>query len=83
MEQYPGAGLTASQLLYALGREIDDFASKRRSDGEHITISLRLTSDPQATSVEHEAGRGELLLTRRHDRMLKSFRRCRKWNGTS
>ena len=30
MERHPGAGLTISQLLYALEREIDDITNKRR-----------------------------------------------------
>ncbi|KAF9792075.1 hypothetical protein BJ322DRAFT_1215329 [Thelephora terrestris] len=30
MEQYPGAGMTISQLLYALERELDDVTNKRR-----------------------------------------------------
>lgn len=45
MEQYPGEGLTLSQLLYALERQVDDITSRRRSVGVHITVSLRLTSD--------------------------------------
>lgn len=35
MEQYPGAGMTISQLLYALEREVDDVTNKRRLD-EHL-----------------------------------------------
>ena len=40
-EQYPGVGLTVPQLLYALEREIDDVTNKRRSDDDHIPVSLK------------------------------------------
>jgi len=45
MGEYPGAGLTVSQLLYALEREVDDITNKRRSDGDHILVYLELTNN--------------------------------------
>ena len=41
--EYPGAGLTISQLVYALEREVDDVTNKRRLDGVRIPVSLILT----------------------------------------
>jgi hypothetical protein len=45
MEQHPGAGLSISQLLFALEREVDDVTNKRRSDDYHIPLSLKLTTE--------------------------------------
>lgn len=45
MDEYPGAELTVSQLLYALERGVDDITNKRRSDGDNIPVSLKLTND--------------------------------------
>ena len=45
MEEYPGAELSISQLLYALEREVDDITSKRRSDDDRILVYPKLTDD--------------------------------------
>ena len=47
MEQHPGAGLTISQLLYALEREIDDVTNKRRYGDRHHYLQF-LTADEQS-----------------------------------
>ena len=70
MEQYPGAGLAISQLLYALEREIEELTSKRRLNDCHIPVSLKLTNGLQTTPVEHDAGRRESPQRRYYDRML-------------
>jgi hypothetical protein len=83
MEQYPGAGMTISRLLYALERELDDVTNKRRLDDRHIAISLKLTSKIQITSTEIEAGRCELPWTGRDDWGLKHGHRFGKCSRTS